>query len=83
MVSVWRMQMLDLDDGDAPAEPEAGSVPVSSGSFHGEESLTFSGGRPCKKRVLHNDRFLVTLEACAPEVGPEMDRFVRSLREGG
>jgi hypothetical protein len=84
-VTVWKMHTLDEDgvgdDAPAPSGATTGRVAVSSGSFRGEETLTVSGGRTCKQRVLHNARLLVKLEACAPQVEPEMDRFLTSLRD--
>jgi len=55
---------------------------VAPGTFKGEEIAYRADGRSCKRRVLTNERFVVELEACAPE-GDEAgnDRFVRSLRE--
>jgi Zn-dependent protease len=79
-VSVWS---IDEDyDGTLAQLPGAGErLPVSMGSFRGEEVRYAAGDRACKQRSLRSNRWLVVLQACAPRAEPEIDRFVRSLRE--
>jgi hypothetical protein len=83
VVSVWAAGRTKMPPEPAPAGPggEADVVPVSSGRFRGDETRSASAERVCKARILHDDAFLVSLEACAPHEEPEMDRFLTSLRE--